>query len=370
MPRHDHIPARDDAASSVASAGTQREVMIPLDDVSLDATLTLPDRARAVVVFAHGSGSSRHSPRNRFVAEELQAAGLGTLLMDLLTEREDAVDEETGELRFDIGLLAARLVASDRLARVGAGDARARRSACSARAPAPRPRSSPRRGCPIASAPSCRAADGLIWPTSTFPNVKAPTLLIVGGPDEAVIDLNQRAMGRMKRETPVRLEIVPGATHLFEEPGALDRVAHLARDWFTQQSHRGRAGGLTMALGAAVPRSSRGWPQAGRGSRALPGPRRPRRPRPRARRRARGVRGRARAARAARRARRPQGPSSGTRRAGARRAGERRLSVRERGGGATVRRSRRSRSTSSRRASRPSWSARSTSCAAIGRPPT
>jgi dienelactone hydrolase len=98
--------------SSVSSAGVEHAVMIPLDELSLDATLTLPDGARAVVVFAHGSGSSRHSPRNRFVAEELNAAGLGTLLMDLLTEREGAVDEETGELRFDIGLLAARLVAA------------------------------------------------------------------------------------------------------------------------------------------------------------------------------------------------------------------------------------------------------------------
>ena len=142
--------------------------MIPLDDLSLDATLTLPDNARAVVVFAHGSGSSRHSPRNRFVAEELNAAGLGTLLMDLLTEREGAEDEETGELRFDIGLLAARLVAaidwlgwepSTRELGVGVFGA-------STGEP---PRSSRPLGCRTGSARWCRAADGRIWPTSTFP---------------------------------------------------------------------------------------------------------------------------------------------------------------------------------------------------------
>jgi dienelactone hydrolase len=219
--------------SSVSSAGVEHAVMIPLDELSLDATLTLPDGARAVVVFAHGSGSSRHSPRNRFVAEELNAAGLGTLLMDLLTEREGAVDEETGELRFDIGLLAARLVAAiDWLGwepatrELGVGVFGASTGGAAALVAAAR--LPDRVGAVVSRGGRPDLAD------VDLPNVKAPTLLIVGGRDEAVIDLNQRAMARMTREAPVRLEIVPGATHLFEEPGALRQVAHLARDWFTQ----------------------------------------------------------------------------------------------------------------------------------------
>jgi putative phosphoribosyl transferase len=205
--------------------------MIPLDDVSLDATLTLPDGARAIVVFAHGSGSSRHSPRNRLVAEELHAAGLGTLLMDLLTEREDAIDTQTAELRFDIGLLAGRLVAAIdwlgwepatrelAVGVFGASTGGAAALVAAARLP-------DRVGAVVSRGgrPDLARVD--------LPNVKAPTLLIVGGRDEAVIDLNQRAMAHMR--APARLEIVPGATHLFEEPGALQQVATLARDWFSR----------------------------------------------------------------------------------------------------------------------------------------
>jgi dienelactone hydrolase len=206
--------------------------MIPLDELSLDGTLTLPDGARAIVVFAHGSGSSRQSPRNRFVAEELHAAGLGTLLMDLLTEREEETDALTGELRFDIGLLANRLVAaidwlgwepSTRdlgIGVFGASTGGAAALVAGARLP-------DRVGAIVSRGgrPDLAEVD--------LPNVKAPTLLIVGGRDDAVIDLNQKAMARMTGETPVRLEIVPGATHLFEEKGALAHVARLARDWFT-----------------------------------------------------------------------------------------------------------------------------------------
>jgi dienelactone hydrolase len=205
--------------------------MIPLDELSLDATLTLPDGARAIVVFAHGSGSSRHSPRNRFVADQLHAAGLGTLLMDLLTEREGEIDAQTAELRFDISLLAARLVAAidwlgwepttrDLAVGVfGASTGGAAALVAAARLPE-RVRAVVSRG----GRPDLADVD--------LPNVKAPTLLIVGGRDEAVIDLNQKAMARMT--APVQLEIVPGATHLFEEPGALEQVAHLAADWFVR----------------------------------------------------------------------------------------------------------------------------------------
>ena len=205
--------------------------MIPLDELSLDATLTLPDGARAIVVFAHGSGSSRHSPRNRFVADQLHAAGLGTLLMDLLTEREGEIDAQTAELRFDISLLAARLVAAidwlgwepttrDLAVGVfGASTGGAAALVAAARLPE-RVRAVVSRG----GRPDLADVD--------LPNVKAPTLLIVGGRDEAVIDLNQKAMARMT--APIQLEIVPGATHLFEEPGALEQVAHLAADWFVR----------------------------------------------------------------------------------------------------------------------------------------
>jgi putative phosphoribosyl transferase len=231
VPGHDQFPAKDGASSSVASAGTERTVMIPLDDVSLDATLTLPDHARAIVVFAHGSGSNRRSPRNRLVADELRAAGLGTLLMDLLTEREDAIDLQTGELRFDVGLLAGRLVAAidwlgwepdTRDLAVGAFGA----STGAAAALVAAARLPDRVGAVVSRGgrPDLARVD--------LPSVKAPTLLIVGGRDEAVIAMNRRAMSHMN--AAVRLEIVPGATHLFEEPGALEQVATLARDWFTQ----------------------------------------------------------------------------------------------------------------------------------------
>jgi dienelactone hydrolase len=223
----------------VSSAGVEHAVMIPLDELSLDGTLTLPDGARAIVVFAHGSGSSRHSPRNRFVAEELNAAGLGTLLMDLLTEREGDVDAITGELRFDIGLLAARLVAAidwlgwepttrDLAVGVfGASTGGAAALVAGARLP-------DRVGAIVSRGgrPDLAEVD--------LPNVKAPTMLIVGGRDDAVIDLNQRAMARMT-SARVKLEIVPGATHLFEEKGALAHVARMAREWFTRNLVEPRA---------------------------------------------------------------------------------------------------------------------------------
>ena len=234
-----HRGERGDTGASVSSAGVEHAVMIPLDELSLDGTLTLPDGARAIVVFAHGSGSSRHSPRNRFVAEELNAAGLGTLLMDLLTEREGDVDAITGELRFDIGLLAARLVAAidwlgwepttrDLAVGVfGASTGGAAALVAGARLP-------DRVGAIVSRGgrPDLAEVD--------LPNVKAPTMLIVGGRDDAVIDLNQRAMARMT-SARVKLEIVPGATHLFEEKGALAHVARMAREWFTRNLVEPRA---------------------------------------------------------------------------------------------------------------------------------
>jgi putative phosphoribosyl transferase len=206
-------------------------VRIPVEGVSLDGDLALPEGATGLVVFAHGSGSSRLSPRNRMVAAALQDAGLGTLLFDLLTAEEEAVDLRTTRLRFDIPMLARRLVAvSDWLAEqretagplvgyfgasTGAG------AALIAAAERPeRVRAVVSRG----GRPDL-AADAL-------PRVQAPTLLIVGGEDHVVIEMNRDALARMS--APASLEVVPGATHLFEEPGALDRVAALAREWFRE----------------------------------------------------------------------------------------------------------------------------------------
>jgi dienelactone hydrolase len=207
----------------------EEEVTIPVGSVDLQGTLILPAPARGLVVFVHGSGSSRFSPRNRHVAEALNDGGLATLLFDLLTAEEDEIDARTGELRFDIALLSDRLIgvldwlgtqpAVDRLtiglfgASTGAAAAL---NAAAARPPQVRAVVS-RGGRPDL------AHDAL-------PLVRAPTLLIVGGLDDVVIGLNQRAAARLRCEH--RIEIVPGATHLFEETGKLDAVAHLAREWF------------------------------------------------------------------------------------------------------------------------------------------
>ena len=197
--------------------------------VVLDADVTAPDQARGVVVFAHGSGSSRHSPRNRYVAGELQAAGLGTVLADLLTEQEERLDTRTGELRFDISLLAVRVIALtdwvtgyEQTAGLPVGLFGASTGAAAALvAAAARPD-------PVRAVVSRGGRPDLAGDFLRL--VRQPTLLIVGGNDDVVIELNRRAMEKLSAET--RLAIVPGATHLFEEPGALEQVAALARGWF------------------------------------------------------------------------------------------------------------------------------------------
>jgi putative phosphoribosyl transferase len=197
--------------------------------VVLDADVTVPDQARGVVVFAHGSGSSRHSPRNRYVAGELQAAGLGTVLADLLTEQEEQLDARTGELRFDISLLAVRVIALtdwvtgyEQTAGLPVGLFGASTGAAAALvAAAARPD-------PVGAVVSRGGRPDLAGEFLRL--VRQPTLLIVGGNDDVVIELNRRAMEKLSAET--RLAIVPGATHLFQEPGTLEQVAALARDWF------------------------------------------------------------------------------------------------------------------------------------------
>jgi dienelactone hydrolase len=204
-------------------------VQISAANVQLNGDLSLPADADGIVLFAHGSGSSRHSSRNKYVASELNHAGLATLLFDLLTEQEEDEERYTRHLRFDIPLLAERLVAATdwvtrepRLTNLPLGYFGASTGGGAALvAAATRPtlvRAVVSRG----GRPDL-AGDSL-------PYVQAPTLLIVGGNDVPVIEMNQEAMSQMRCEK--QLQIVPGATHLFEERGALEEVASLAREWF------------------------------------------------------------------------------------------------------------------------------------------
>ena len=215
--------------NSVAQTIEERLVRVPAGPVTIEGNLTLPEQSRGIVLFAHGSGSSRHSPRNRYVARLLNEAKLATLLIDLLTLHEEVIDARTAQLRFDIDLLAERLVdATDwltqfpdtkdlRIGYFGASTGAAAALAAAALRPDPVGAIVSRGGRPdLAGAALIR--------------VRAPTLLIVGENDKQVIQLNRAALAQLRCEK--QLVIVPGATHLFEEPGALDVVARLARDWF------------------------------------------------------------------------------------------------------------------------------------------
>jgi dienelactone hydrolase len=218
--------------------GSERLVQIPFGSLTLEGNLSVPPGARAVVLFAHGSGSSRHSPRNRYVAEVLRQAGLATLLIDLLSADEEAVDTHTARLRFDIGLLAERLVgATDWLKRqpetthfpvgyFGASTGAGAALVAAAEYPGPVGAIVSRGGRPDLAGTALRL-------------VQVPTLLIVGGQDIPVIAMNRQALEQLAAREK-QLVIVPGATHLFEEPGALEEVARLAAAWFTQ--HLGRPG--------------------------------------------------------------------------------------------------------------------------------
>ena len=206
------------------------EMQIPAERVALCGNLMVPENAKGLILFAHGSGSSRHSPRNRFVARTLNDAGLGTLLFDLLTPEEEALDIHTREHRFNIRLLAERLVhgtkwvrqqKETRDVRIGYfGSSTGGAAALVAVAEFSQD---------IGAVVSRGGRPDLAG--DALPRVHAPTLLIVGGNDDIVIELNEMARDRMRCE--VKLEIVPGATHLFEEPGALEQVAQLAGDWFS-----------------------------------------------------------------------------------------------------------------------------------------
>ncbi|HEV2727950.1 MAG TPA: phosphoribosyltransferase family protein, partial [Solirubrobacterales bacterium] len=212
--------------------GGERLVRIPAGPVELEGDLSVPEEAGGVVLFAHGSGSGRHSPRNRYVARALGEAGLATLLIDLLIPDEEEADRESGHLRFDVGLLARRLAGVTGWLRqnpdtrdlpVGYFGASTGAGAAALVAAAERPQE-------VGAVVSLGSRPDLAG--DALPLVEAPTLLIVGGNDEPVIRTNEEALESLRAEK--RLEIVPGAGHLFEEPGTLEEVALLAAGWFTR----------------------------------------------------------------------------------------------------------------------------------------
>src|SRR5258707_5417224 len=207
-------------------------VTVPVEEgITLEGNLNIPDNPRGVVLFVHGSGSSRFSPRNQFVARQLESAGLATLLIDLLTAREEEEDRYTGHLRFDIPLLSKRVVAATdwllsqpttrnlKIGYFGASTGAAAALVAAAERPLAVGAVVSRGGRPDLAGSALSA-------------VRAPTLLIVGSKDTQVIELNRMAFSLLRTEK--RMEIIPGATHLFEEPGTLEKVAELAREWFTR----------------------------------------------------------------------------------------------------------------------------------------
>jgi putative phosphoribosyl transferase len=214
---------KDDARKEI------EDVRIPVRSAVLEGELAIPKPAVGLVLFAHGSGSGRKSPRNRFVARQLREAGVGTLLMDLLTREEEIRDREWGHLRFDVALLAERLLESaawslrrEDLRQLPVGYFGASTGAAAALLAAAERPASVRAVVSRGGRPDLAGA--------ALSRVEAPTLLIVGGADPEVLDLNRAALARLRCEKELR--VVPGATHLFEEPGTLDEVARLAAAWF------------------------------------------------------------------------------------------------------------------------------------------
>lgn len=209
------------------------EIVIPFQGFQLEGELALPPAASGVVLFAHGSGSGRHSPRNQFVARTLRERGVGTLLFDLLTAEEEAEDRLTGQLRFDIGLLAQRLSGATKwyhhrepeilIGYFGSSTGAAAALVAGANHEIPIRAIVSRGGRPDLAGPA-------------LPKVEAATLLIVGGNDTGVLELNRDALAGMN--CPKQMQVVPGATHLFEEPGALEQVARIAAEWFERHFRR------------------------------------------------------------------------------------------------------------------------------------
>lgn len=214
------------------STTEEETVQVGIDSVTLEGSLGIPAQAKGIVLFAHGSGSSRHSPRNRFVAQSLREQGLATLLFDLLTSDEEEIDRQTREFRFDIELLAERLEGATRWATKQQETKELKKGYFGA--------STGAAAALIAAAEQPQAVQAVVsrggrpdLAEDALPRVEAPTLLIVGGNDRQVMRLNVKAASRLDSEKKV--EVISGAGHLFEEPGALEKVARLAGDWFQKQ---------------------------------------------------------------------------------------------------------------------------------------
>jgi pimeloyl-ACP methyl ester carboxylesterase len=210
---------------------TPREIVLRLEDVSLGGEFDVPQNALELVLFAHGSGSSRHSPRNQFVARVLREKRIGTLLFDLLTGEEEQADARTRQLRFDIPFLARRLTGATRwvLNEPTARDLNLGYFGASTGAAAAL----------VAAATLCESIRAVVsrggrpdLAGSALEKVQAPTLLLVGAQDEQVLELNEGAYNRLR--CPKALRVIPGATHLFEESGTLDQVAKMASEWFAE----------------------------------------------------------------------------------------------------------------------------------------
>jgi putative phosphoribosyl transferase len=218
--------------SGQTGTAQSRTDQIPSGQIRLEGELSVPAEATGVVLFAHGSGSSRHSPRNQFVARTIREAGVGTLLFDLLTQEEETVDMRTRHLRFDIGLLAERLVDATNWIKRGPDTSHLRVGYFG---------SSTGGGAALVAAAAGGEEIGAVVSRGGRPDlagdaltrVKAPTLLIVGGLDYPVIRMNEDAFRELRCEK--ELKIVPGATHLFEEPGTIEEVARLAAGWFQRR---------------------------------------------------------------------------------------------------------------------------------------
>jgi putative phosphoribosyl transferase len=218
--------------SGQTGTAQSRTDQIPSGQIRLEGELSVPAEATGVVLFAHGSGSSRHSPRNQFVARTIREAGVGTLLFDLLTQEEETVDMRTRHLRFDIGLLAERLVDATNWIKRGPDTSHLRVGYFG---------SSTGGGAALVAAAAVGEEIGAVVSRGGRPDlagdaltrVKAPTLLIVGGLDYPVIRMNEDAFRELRCEK--ELKIVPGATHLFEEPGTIEEVARLAAGWFQRR---------------------------------------------------------------------------------------------------------------------------------------
>jgi len=209
----------------------ERPMRLVVDGAPLEGNLAIPKKAKGIVIFAHGSGSSRNSPRNRFVAGVLQEAGLATLLFDLLTPKEESLDSISGHLRFDIDFLARRLI--------GAVDWTARNKDTQSLAIGCFGASTGAAAALVAAAERPQTVKAVVsrggrpdLAASSLSRVQAPVLLIIGGLDTQVIELNRQAMERLTSFK--ELSIVPGATHLFEEQGTLPQVADLAAAWFVK----------------------------------------------------------------------------------------------------------------------------------------